>query len=583
MGLRVPRITINADFGDDAAFGDLSLLSVGYGLHQAWMYATMFGASSIFGTQAYIEGLHGTHVTLAYLVSIIVYCACLLFAAATDQKFLSFYLSKKTLIGGALLASVGTALLLIPALPATLVLQVISGVLTGLGSSVLILFWGVAFARCDSASIVLNTSVAIPISIGIYAIGLHFGPFPISGLMAVAIPLLELAILWNKTPELFSKRRELPVFKPLPVNHVKFFAKFAAPVLVLGLALGMLRQTSIQYILPVTTVNSQMVVLLAAGCATILILITILALGGEGRWSRYFRPLVPFIAVTALFLPFAQTSNDVVSSLALIIGYLCFEALMWIFFGELSQRFRLSPILVFGLGRGMLGIGILIGSLFPVFAATWANTMPFGEQGIIIVMLIVMVFAYALLPREREIESIVAPCPLVKAVSLGLNNSTRPLTPPVPISTEEHDSKDAVDMPPKASDDKAASAALCPHLADTREPDKTSRPGVASSFNTSASSSSPLSTSKESLDNERRGGGRFRVKCETVANTYLLSRRETEIMFFLAKGNNAAYLQEKLYISEGTAKTHIRHIYRKLNVHTQQDLMRLVETAEGSE
>ena len=78
-------------------------------------------------------------------------------------------------------------------------------------------------------------------------------------------------------------------------------------------------------------------------------------------------------------------------------------------------------------------------------------------------------------------------------------------------------------------------------------------------------------------------GGRFRAKCETVANTYLLSTRETEVMFFLAKGHNAAYIQEKLYISEGTAKTHIRHIYRKLDIHTQQELMRMVETAAASE
>lgn len=84
--------------------------------------------------------------------------------------------------------------------------------------------------------------------------------------------------------------------------------------------------------------------------------------------------------------------------------------------------------------------------------------------------------------------------------------------------------------------------------------------------------------------NERlRGGGRFRRKCEAVANTYLLSRRETEILFFLAKGHNAAYIQEKLFISEGTAKTHIRHIYRKLDVHSQQDLMRTVEGTEPAE
>lgn len=33
MGVRVPRITINADFGDDSAFGELNALSTGYGLH----------------------------------------------------------------------------------------------------------------------------------------------------------------------------------------------------------------------------------------------------------------------------------------------------------------------------------------------------------------------------------------------------------------------------------------------------------------------------------------------------------------------------------------------------------------------
>mgnify|MGYP000876885634 CR=1 FL=1 len=48
------------------------------------------------------------------------------------------------------------------------------------------------------------------------------------------------------------------------------------------------------------------------------------------------------------------------------------------------------------------------------------------------------------------------------------------------------------------------------------------------------------------------------------------------VPFYLAKGFNAQYLQEKLFISEGTAKTHIRHIYGKMNVHSQQELMRIV-------
>ncbi len=356
MGIRVPRITINADFGDDTAFGDLSLLSVGYGLHQAWVYAAMFGTSSIFGTQTYVTGMYGSHASLPFLISIVVFGLCLLFAGITDQRYLRLYISKRTLVTGSALMSAGTLLLLAPPFVGGPTLEVVSGVMTGIGSAILILFWGVAFARCDSASIVLNSSIAISIGIGVYAIGLHYGPFPIAGVLTGVIPLLELAILWNKTPQPYSERNEVPVFKPLPVNHAKFFLRFAVPVFVFGAALGTLRQTSIQYVVPASSVADQIVMLLAAGFASVIILVTIVALGGGDKWSRYFRPLIPFIAVTLLFLPLSGMSDGTFASMFLVVGYLCFEALMWIFFGELAQRFRLSPIYVFGQGRGMLAL-----------------------------------------------------------------------------------------------------------------------------------------------------------------------------------------------------------------------------------
>lgn len=79
---------------------------------------------------------------------------------------------------------------------------------------------------------------------------------------------------------------------------------------------------------------------------------------------------------------------------------------------------------------------------------------------------------------------------------------------------------------------------------------------------------------------EKARAGRFKRKCELVANRYLLSKKETEVLFLLAKGRNAAYIQKQLYISEGTARTHMRHIYKKLDIHTQQELMDLVEGSE---
>lgn len=633
MGIRVPRITVNADFAEDAALGDLTLLSVGYGLHQAWVFATMFGATSVFGIQAYLTGMNDMHVTAAYLVSIIVYVACLLFAAATDQRFLRFYISRKTLAAASAMGCAGTVLLALSGTGDLVALEIASGVLTGLGSSMLILFWGTAFARCDTSSIVLNTSLGVVMGVAVYVLLLHSAPVPFTGLMASAIPLLELAVLWNKTPRPYSERDGVPIFKPLPVNRAKFFARFATPTLIMGLALGTLRQTSIQASLPATDLADQLLLLLAAGCATVIMLITIMIQGRGDQWNRYFRPLVPLIAVALLFLPSARSGSDLLPNLALLIGYLSFEAMMWVFFGMLAQRFRMSPVLVFGLGRGMLAAGILAGSLIPVIDAGWLNALPFGEQGVAMTMLVAMFVAYALLPREREIESIVAPCPAVRAVSVSLENaplavSAAPTQSPAepnlaarePSPSNPQDLPDPSNLPdpqgptppghgPSASAPAGApsadgspasfSAASFANLSPARQAmlrhpssarlaamslqpavgaDQKADGGGGPADGIPGGAGRPLAASEG-----RQRGGRFRAKCETVANAFLLSRRETEVMFFLAKGHNAAYIQEKLYISEGTAKTHIRHIYRKLDIHTQQELMRMVESAEASE
>lgn len=69
----------------------------------------------------------------------------------------------------------------------------------------------------------------------------------------------------------------------------------------------------------------------------------------------------------------------------------------------------------------------------------------------------------------------------------------------------------------------------------------------------------------------------FEERCAAVAKLYQLSPRETEILGYLAKGRNAAYIQEALTISPHTVKSHIYNIYRKLDIHSQQKLMDFVE------
>jgi DNA-binding CsgD family transcriptional regulator len=56
-----------------------------------------------------------------------------------------------------------------------------------------------------------------------------------------------------------------------------------------------------------------------------------------------------------------------------------------------------------------------------------------------------------------------------------------------------------------------------------------------------------------------------------------LTRRETDVLALLARGRSGSYVQEQLYISKNTFQTHSRNIYRKLNIHSREDLIKLFD------
>ncbi|CVH78206.1 transcriptional regulator MalT [Coriobacteriaceae bacterium CHKCI002] len=66
--------------------------------------------------------------------------------------------------------------------------------------------------------------------------------------------------------------------------------------------------------------------------------------------------------------------------------------------------------------------------------------------------------------------------------------------------------------------------------------------------------------------------------CEQVAAAYSLTPRESEVLGLLARGRNAQAIQEKLVVSRNTVKSHVKNVYNKLGVHSQQELIDLVES-----
>lgn len=69
----------------------------------------------------------------------------------------------------------------------------------------------------------------------------------------------------------------------------------------------------------------------------------------------------------------------------------------------------------------------------------------------------------------------------------------------------------------------------------------------------------------------------FDDRCRAIVEAFALTPREAEILQFYARGRSTAVVQEELVLSYNTVKTHVRNLYRKTDVHSQQELIDLVD------
>jgi DNA-binding CsgD family transcriptional regulator len=80
-----------------------------------------------------------------------------------------------------------------------------------------------------------------------------------------------------------------------------------------------------------------------------------------------------------------------------------------------------------------------------------------------------------------------------------------------------------------------------------------------------------------SLDNEIELT--FEEKVDLTAQKYNITGRMYEVFVLLANGRSGTRIEQELYMAKGTVKTHTSRIYKKLDVHSKQQLLDLIETA----
>jgi DNA-binding CsgD family transcriptional regulator len=79
------------------------------------------------------------------------------------------------------------------------------------------------------------------------------------------------------------------------------------------------------------------------------------------------------------------------------------------------------------------------------------------------------------------------------------------------------------------------------------------------------------------------GSAFWRRRVKGIAAEYRLSLRQREIMELLIKGRDLKYITAHFNISRSTAKTHISNLYHKMNIHSKQELIDLMERLQDDE
>ena len=76
---------------------------------------------------------------------------------------------------------------------------------------------------------------------------------------------------------------------------------------------------------------------------------------------------------------------------------------------------------------------------------------------------------------------------------------------------------------------------------------------------------------------ESAGVDRFLLAVQDLSKHYNLSPRQSEVFELLARGRNSEYISKKFYVSRSTTKAHINAIYKRMDIHSQQELINLVD------
>ena len=430
---------------------------------------------------------------------------------------------------------------------ATMVFVVVGGALFGLGAALFFLSWQRLFASRSNDQGTIDLVVGMGLSAPIYAL-MHLIPSAVAAfsIPLVFVPLSEVCLIESSRTMDFDQpmfsdepRQHRPVYR----NVIAHSVKSALCVGAFGFASGITRAIALEDPAMGSVVNAFAMVGLLLAAALLLWLWQRHSFSFDTR--RLFRIVAPVVATAFLLMPYL---NQVYLYAFSGIMYLIFSFAIMVMMVQCMQTSRndgISPTFVYGFFGGIVYALQACGFLFGY--STEALVLHASPQLATFALISTWLFMMTAHVATRRLDS-GRTVPDIEFLALAT---------PAPVA---------------ASDESPATTPVAKRL-------------EATASKRAAALQALGATEPESAADDAREGIRDRVskQCRVLTKRYLLTTREAEVMELLVRGNTAADIANKLTISENTAKTHVKRLYTKLDVHKRRELLQLFEELEQRE
>lgn len=413
--------------------------------------------------------------------------------------------------------------------PASLYIPYIVAVFIGVGHGFMVLLWSSFLCMLGEHRVLLFVSLCVGIAAGLVLLMSFLQPVPALWI-TLSLALVSLgcfAYIRFRLPEV---PKTLLVKGKASDKRQSIHPKSIFSVVLYSIGLGF----AVSYI---AASGSGLFGLVCSACAAILAAI-IVGLDSsrfhaitENRMTLFQMPVV-LIGIAPMFF-----DNELLRILGCSIILCLFMVVFIINLTALSEHvriFKLNSIRAFGYGRLFNALGFIIGGFICYLAFFYSYEFLFGniDKAVWTTIILLILIGIFVLGTSFVFED---HYPVNK-------NSAKSMRPEKPLHKAPEAQSNALP--------RGDLHTLSTYMLDQNEGEESRQSGV------------------------------WKKRITTLSKECGLSPKETEVLFLLAKGRNAEFIQNELVVSRHTAKAHIYHIYQKTGVHSRQDLIDMLENVE---